>query len=373
MTTTFYDVTLQNENLIYRIEMITETTKILNWKNVMILSAVSYVMYMLMWMFLDTNTFSQICSMMASDFLFDILLCFAFTYTSLGFCHLLFRYSPFKVSYHWMIILAGCILLFNNLVAFGMMKLFDCIWGGSGNTLTDELMNMKGCYTFAMISTFISSVYANAFYMRTIIEARNEKQALELALMKEKEIALQSQLNSLKMQINPHFLFNNFSTLYELIESKADNACDFLSHLSKVYRHIVRNLSVNLIDVRDELKFLDSYIYLMKLRHGDGIAISIDPNLRKSNGKIPPASLQLLVENAIKHNAISPQKPLMISIVLDNDRMEIRNIKHPLVSSPVESTGIGHTNIINRYALLSDNEIQIEDTGHYYSVSLPLL
>lgn len=210
MTTTIYDVTLQNEKLISCIEMMTETTKILNWKNGMILSAVSYVMYMLMWMFLDANTFSQVCTMMVSDFLFDILLCFVFTYTSLGFCYLLFRYSPFKVSYHWMIILAGCILLFNNLVAFGMVKLFACIWGGSGNTLTDELINMKWCYTFAMISTFISSVYANAFYMRTIIEARNEKQALELALMKEKEIALQSQLNSLKMQINPHFLFNNF-------------------------------------------------------------------------------------------------------------------------------------------------------------------
>jgi len=80
-----------------------------------------------------------------------------------------------------MIILAGCMLLFNNLVAFGMVKLFVYIWGGSGNTLTDELMNMKGCYTFAMISTFISSVYANAFYTRSIIEARNQKQVLDQA------------------------------------------------------------------------------------------------------------------------------------------------------------------------------------------------
>ena len=117
---------------------------------------------------------------------------------------------------------------------------------------------------------------------------------------------MQFQLNSLKLQINPHFLFNNFNTLSELIESEPETASDFLSHLSKVYRHIVRNLNVNLIDLRDELKFIDSYFYLMKLRHGEGIKVNIDSELRTSNYKIPPASLQLLGENAITHNAFSP-------------------------------------------------------------------
>ena len=353
--------------------MINEGTKILNWKNGLILSAVSYVIYLLIWLFLDSDTTAQLSSLSPIEYLTDLFLCFVFTYTSLGFCYLIFRLSPFKVSYCWIIIYAACILLFNNLIGFGMITLFDYIWGGSGDPIRDELMNMKGCYTFAMIATFASSVYANTFYMQSILAARDEKQRLELDLMKEKEVALQSQLTSLKLQINPHFLFNNFSTLYDLIESKSDTACEFLSHLSKVYRHIVRNLNVNLIGIGEELKFIDSYFYLMKLRHGNCIVISIDPELRKSKFKIPPASLQLLVENAIKHNAFSPEKPLMINIMIDNDRLVVRNLKHPLVSASVESTGIGHTNIINRYALLCSETIHIDNAENYYSVSLPLL
>ena len=95
-----------------------------------------------------------------------------------------------------------------------------------------------------MIATFISSVYANTFFLQSYIRARDEKQALEMALMKEKEIALQSQLNSLKLQINPHFMFNN---LLELIEEDTKLAGKFLSNLSKVYRYIITNLDRNLI------------------------------------------------------------------------------------------------------------------------------
>lgn len=223
-----------------------------------------------------------------------------------------------------------------------------------------------------MIATFISSVYANSFYLRSYLKAQDEKQKLEIDLIKEKETALQFQLNSLKLQINPHFLFNNFSTLSELIESEPETASDFLSHLSKVYRHIVRNLNVNLIDLRDELKFIDSYFYLMKLRHGEGIKVNIDSELRTSNYKIPLASLQLLVENAIKHNAFSPEQPLIIDIRAENDYLIVRNLKRPL-ERPAESTGIGQSNIANRYALLSSKEIRIENSDHFYSVSIPLL
>lgn len=202
--------------------------------------------------------------------------------------------------------------------------------------------------------------------------ALEDKQKVELSLMKEKEIALEAQLSSLKMQINPHFLFNNFSTLSELIESEPETAGTFLSHLSKVYRHIVRNLNVNLIDVKDELKFIDSYVYLMKLRYGEGIHINIDKSLRLCKGKIPPASLQLLVENAFKHNAFSKESPLIIDMMLDEERIVVRNLKQPLVSA-AESTGIGLANIVSRYSLLGAKEVEIEDAEHFYSVSLPML
>lgn len=344
----------------------------MNWRDGILLSAVSYILYMTLWLVLDDNTSSQIPEMSPWDYVVDFLLCVLFTYTSLSFCYLLFRFLPFKTSYLWTVVYASGLLIINNAVAFGMISLSNVLWGEDDNYLYNELMNMKGAYTFAMIATFISSVYASSFYLRSYLKAQDEKQKLEIDLIKEKETALQYQLNALKLQINPHFLFNNFSTLSELIESDPETAGVFFSHLSKVYRHIVRNLNVNLIDLKDELKFIDSYSYLMRLRHGDGIRVSIDKNLRSSCHKIPPASLQLLVENAIKHNAFSPGQPLVIDIMAEGDYLVVRNLKQPLQHA-VESTGVGQQNIAGRYALLGSRKIKIEDSGHYYSVSVPLL
>lgn len=231
---------------------------------------------------------------------------------------------------------------------------------------------MKGAYTFAMISTFLSSVYANTFYLQSYIKARNEKQALEMALMKEKEIALQSQLNSLKLQINPHFMFNNFNNLLELIEEDSGLAGKFLSNLSKVYRYIITNLDRNLIPVADEIKFLDSYLYLMKVRHNEGVIAKVSPGVRQCKGFLPPAVLQLLVENAIKHNSFSSEHPLVIDIKLSDDYITVSNLKSPLMS-PIESTGLGLKNITERYALLCDKKVKIENAENFYSVSLPII
>ena len=353
--------------------MVSPGTNIMNWKNGILLFAVSYALYLIIWLLLDDETSKQLPEMIWSDYLFDFSLCVLFTYISLGFCYLLFKFLPFRTSYLWTIIYASGLLIINNVVAFGMVSLFCLIWGDiDSNAVYNELINMKGAYTFAMIATFISSVYANSFYLKSYLKAQDEKQKLEIALIKEKETALQFQLNSLKLQINPHFLFNNFSTLSELIESDPETASDFLSHLSKVYRHIVRNLNVNLIDLRDELKFIDSYAYLMKLRHGEGIKVNIDNSLRTSSYKIPPASLQLLVENAIKHNAFSPEQPLIVDIRAEKDYLVVRNLKQPL-ENPAESTGVGQSNIASRYLLLSSKEIKIEDSDHFYSVGVPLL
>lgn len=346
--------------------------KIMNWRDGLLLSTVSYILYLILWFVLDDKTAIQFPGLSLWDYIFDFSLCVLFTSTSLCFCYLFFKFLPFKTSYLWTIVYASGLLIINNAVAFGMISLFDFLWKEPESNLYNELMNMKGAYTFAMIATFISNVYANSFYLRSYLEAQDEKQKLEIDLIKEKETALQFQLNSLKLQINPHFLFNNFSTLSELIKSEPETASDFLSHLSKVYRHIVRNLNVNLIDLRDELKFIDSYFYLMKLRHGEGIKVNIDSELRTSSYKIPPASLQLLVENAIKHNAFSPEQPLIIDIRAENDYLIVRNLKRPL-ERPAESTGIGQSNIANRYALLSSKEIRIENSDHFYSVSIPLL
>ena len=352
--------------------MTKENIKIMNWRNGLLLSAVSYVLYLIIWLILDDETTDQSPGMAAVDYIVDFLLCILFTYISLGFSYLVFRILPFRTSYVWVIVYASCLLTLNNIVAFGMISLFNFLWDETGNGLLDELLNMKGVYTFAMISTFISSVYANAFYLQSYIKARDEKQTLEMALMKEKEIALQSQLNSLKLQINPHFMFNNFNNLLELIEEDTGLAGKFLSNLSKVYRYIIANLDRNLIPVTDEIKFLDSYLYLMKVRHAGGVITKISPEVKECKGVLPPAVLQLLVENAIKHNSFSMEHPLFIAIALSDDYITVHNLKSPLLSK-MDSTGLGHKNIIERYALLCDKKVKIENAENFYSVSLPII
>lgn len=352
--------------------MIKENVKIMNWRNGFLLSLVSYILYLIIWLILDDETANQLPGMATVDYVVDFLLCMLFTYISLGFSYLVFKILPFRTSYVWVIVYASCLLTLNNLVAFGMTSLFNLLWDETGNGLLDELINMKRAYTFAMIATFISSVYANTFYLQSYIRARDEKQALEMALMKEKEIALQSQLNSLKLQINPHFMFNNFNNLLELIEEDTKLAGKFLSNLSKVYRYIITNLDRNLIPVRDEIKFLESYLYLMQVHHVGGVVTNISPELKECKGYLPPAVLQLLVENAIKHNGFSMENPLFIDITLSDDYITVRNLKSPLLSK-MESTGLGHKNIIERYSLLCDKKVKIENAENFYSVSLPII
>lgn len=346
--------------------------EIMNWQNGILLSAVSYAIYLIFWLVLDDDTARLLPEMTVTDYLIDFLLCVLFTYISLGFCYIVFKTLPFKASYIRVVIYASCLLIINNLVAFGMTSLFNFLWDETENGLIEELINMKSAYTFAMISAFISSVYANTFYLQSYIKTRDEKQALEMALMKEKEIALQSQLNSLKLQINPHFMFNNFNNLLELVDEDTKLAGKFLSNLSKVYRYIIANLDRDLIPIKDEIQFLDSYLYLMKVRHAEGVITKISPEIKECKGFIPPAVLQLLVENAIKHNGFSMAHPLFIDITLSDDYITVRNIKSPLLSK-MESTGLGHKNIIERYSLLCNKKIKIENAENFYSVSLSII
>lgn len=352
--------------------MIKDNIKLLNWQNGLLLSAVSYILYIIIWLALDDETAQQLPAMTVTDYMVDFLLCMLFTCTSLGFCYTVFKILPFKASYVRVIVYASCLLVLNNLVAFGMTTIFNLIWEETENGLLDELINMKGAYTFAMIATFISSVYANTFYLQSYIRTRDEKQALEMALMKEKEIALQSQLNSLKLQINPHFMFNNFNNLLELIEEDTKLAGKFLSNFSKVYRYIIVNLDRHLIPVADEIKFLSSYLYLMKVHHGGSVITEISPEIKECKGFLPPAVLQLLVENAIKHNGFSKEKPLLISVTLSDGYITVSNQKSPLLSE-MESTGLGLKNIMERYSLLCDKKVEINNAENFYSVSLPII
>src|SRR5574344_659217 len=132
------------------------------------------------------------------------------------------------------------------------------------------------------------------------------------------------------------------------------------------------DLDRDLIPIADEIKFLDSYLYMMKVRHSDGVVANITPELRGCQGFIPPAVLQLLVENAIKHNSLSREHPLLIALSLSDGYITVRNLKSPMLTE-VKGAGLGLKNIMERYALLCDQKIKIDNAEKYYSVSLPII
>jgi two-component system, LytTR family, sensor kinase len=181
-----------------------------------------------------------------------------------------------------------------------------------------------------------------------------------------------AQYESLKNQINPHFLFNSLNTLSAIIPMDADKAVDFVHKLSNSYRYLLKMKERELVPLDDELEFMHAYLFLIKSRYGDNIRITIHEKIGDKTLLLPPVSLQMLLENCIKHNVISKDKPLNILIHIDQTSISIHNNLQPK-QMPEPSTGLGLENIKKRYAVLSDKTVVVHKTTEYFEVILPLL
>lgn len=194
---------------------------------------------------------------------------------------------------------------------------------------------------------------------------------LELDAAKLRNENLSSKYESLKSQLDPHFLFNSLNVLTNLVYSDADKSATFIKQLSEVYRYVLEVRSKELVPLAAELKFVESYLYLQQIRFGD--KLKIENKLQDVEGLMPPLALQILVENAIKHNVISEDDPLTISMFAQDNQVVIENNlqKKTLLTEP--STGIGLDNISRRYEFLTGQNIVIEETASAFIVKIPLL
>lgn len=298
-----------------------------------------------------------------ADFGLTLLSSFLLVEISVFYCKKLLRYVPFsRKPYRSLFVYA----VLNNLTAVAFSWLTGLIYE-DGASFFHQMM-----YTISSIVTFISYVYTNARYMEFIINSEEQKKKLEISLLKENERTTQMQLEVLKAQIDPHFMFNNFSILSELIVEDRTLAERFLENLSSVYRYVIQNLKRDTVPISEELAFLRSYIYLIGMRYEDAIRIDVDERLKQIDGQVPPVSSQLLVENAIKHNQLSVRQPLHIRIFQEGNYIVVENDLRP-VSSELSSTGIGQRNIAERYFLLCKEKPVIEKSEHTYTVKLPII
>lgn len=183
---------------------------------------------------------------------------------------------------------------------------------------------------------------------------------------------LQSQFEVLRQQVNPHFLFNSLNVLTSLIKLEPDLAEQFTEHLSKVYRYVLENKDNDLVSLQTELDFLDAYIFLLNIRFMDKIVVKVDVSEQKRECQILPLALQLLIENAIKHNAMSKRNPLKIDIFIDNENvLHVENNLQERESHMV-STGVGLRNIAHRYHLLEMPEPEFIKTETKFIARVPL-
>lgn len=209
-----------------------------------------------------------------------------------------------------------------------------------------------------MISFFL---YARSFFT----EWRNAAVAQEIY----KRQAAVAQFEMLKNQVNPHFLFNSLNVLTGLVETDPANAVRFIRKLSDVYRYLLENREQETVDIEKELEFIRAYVFLLQIRFRDALTVHFGEGL--SGFGVVPVALQMLIENAVKHNIVSQANPLMIHIRKEKNYLIVENTFQPRQST--ESSGLGLSNIRERYAWLSNLPPLIESADGLFRVKLPLL
>jgi len=244
----------------------------------------------------------------------------------------------------------------------GIHALLEVLWPSHSQNEPNPLVMFISAF---LMSALIILVYeAMSFYIQ-LQRTEAEKASLERQ-------NLESQLEGLRSQVNPHFLFNSLNTLTYLIPEDADKAVRFVQQLSKVYRYVLESRDTRLIPLHEELTFLKSYVFLQHERFGDNLVVEMHGLEDRENTLIVPLTLQILFENAIKHNIISAEKPLKVEVIAENAHLVVRNNLQKK-NQVMDSTGVGLQNIRDRYRMLADKEVGVIASQQYFTVVLPLI
>lgn len=221
-------------------------------------------------------------------------------------------------------------------------------------------------YFIALIITLIISLFFHAIHFYRMLQ---EKKVTEQKIIAGTASA---KFESLKNQIDPHFLFNSLNVLTSLIEESPENAQEFTTSLSKIYRYVLEQKDKELVNLEEELHFAVTYMNLLKMRFEDSISYSVPEVLNNPEAKVVPLSLQLLLENTVKHNVVSESRPLYIRLYEEEGSLVVEN---NLQKKEVMQArrGVGLRNIIDRYSLITSRKISVEENSEVFRVKIPLL
>lgn len=233
----------------------------------------------------------------------------------------------------------------------------------AGISQNDEIISSINSSLFTTIA--ITSIYEVIYFSQQLRDSLTQSELL-------KREGLRAELYALKTQVNPHFLFNNLNTLCAIIPEDSERSVQFVEQLSKVYRYILEVRDEKSIPLSEEIKIMNAYAFLLITRFGNSFQLTTEIPDSELNSHVVPFSLQLLVENALNHNIASQQSPLKITIKAELDQLIIQN--NIQKKQQVEhSTGIGLSNIRNRYRLLTERLVTVSETPEFFTVVLPLI
>lgn len=249
-------------------------------------------------------------------------------------------------------------IFFTVLAIVTILKAWELIWDENFENYSDIIVN-------SLIITFFISLF---FHGRSFL--LEWKRSAVDAERYQKE-SMTATYESLKSQVNPHFLFNSLNALTNLVYEDQDKAAKFIKQLSEVYRYVLDTRNREVVPLQEELKFLESYIYLQKIRFGD--KLSIEQLLNGLNSMVAPLALQMLIENAVKHNEISEENPLLIKVYREKDFIVVENNLQKKTLLGESDLGLGLDNIVKRYNFLSDKKVEINVTPDHFIVKLPLI
>lgn len=249
--------------------------------------------------------------------------------------------------------------LFINLVALCLLNLF----------LLPYPFDLLLTFKLGLLVTFIETSLSFFIRYRKQYQLNLEKEKRIGQSIKQQQV---KELEVLKQQIDPHFIFNSFNTLVFLIDENSEKAKLFSTKLANVHRYIIFNSNKNLVSVADELDFVKDYAYLQEIRHSNEVQISFTGFTDTDNTFILPISIQILIENAIKHNAFTEKTPLLISVRQEEGYVSVENNIYAK-SYETPSSKIGLSNLRDRCRLILGKDLLLQKTDSLFKVSIPLL
>lgn len=226
-------------------------------------------------------------------------------------------------------------------------------------------------YAFSSITYIVMTFAFTSVYMIQQMTERWKKSLLQEEQLK--QALLKAEYDALKNQVNPHFLFNSLNILSALIPEDPKNAVNLVERLSKVFRYNLQNNDLTAVDLGTELKIVEAYLFIHKMRFSDNLQYDISIPTTDLARQIVPQGLLTLVENAIKHNECSSEKPLHIWITGGANQVVVRNNYQPKNKQFLESTGIGLKNLKSRYELLTKQPIKVEESTQFFEVKIPFV